>query len=44
MEIVREAERGEVKYALFDFDGTISLVRGWSRCSWRPPGPNQRKK
>lgn len=30
MEIVREVGRGEVKCALFDFDGTISLVReGW---------------
>lgn len=30
IEIVHEIERGKVQYALFDFDGTISLVRdGW---------------
>ncbi|RKY58112.1 MAG: HAD family hydrolase [Candidatus Latescibacterota bacterium] len=30
MEVLREVERGEVRCALFDFDGTISLVReGW---------------
>lgn len=30
IEIVREFERGRLKYALFDFDGTVSLLReGW---------------
>ncbi len=30
IEIVREIERGKIQHALFDFDGTISLVRdGW---------------
>ena len=30
IEIIREIERGKVQHALFDFDGTISLVRdGW---------------
>lgn len=30
IEIVREPERGRVRFALFDFDGTISLIRtGW---------------
>lgn len=29
-EIIREVERGYIRYALFDFDGTISLIReGW---------------
>jgi len=32
MEVLREVERGEIRSALFDFDGTISLVReGWQR-------------
>ncbi len=30
IEIIREFERGRFRYALFDFDGTISLIReGW---------------
>lgn len=30
IEIIREVKRGRVQHALFDFDGTISLVRdGW---------------
>ena len=30
VEIVREVERGRVRHMLFDFDGTISLIRdGW---------------
>ncbi|MBC8230214.1 HAD family hydrolase [bacterium] len=30
IEIIREADLGKIKHALFDFDGTISLVRdGW---------------
>ena len=30
IEIIHEIERGNVQHALFDFDGTISLVRdGW---------------
>jgi len=30
IEIVREVERGRIKHALFDFDGTVSLLReGW---------------
>ena len=30
IEIIREFERGGFRYALFDFDGTISLIReGW---------------
>lgn len=30
IEIIREIERGKVQHALFDFDGTISIVRdGW---------------
>ena len=30
IEIIREADLGKVKHALFDFDGTISLIRdGW---------------
>lgn len=32
IEIVRDVERGKLKYALFDFDGTISLLReGWQQ-------------
>jgi len=30
MEIIRDTERGRFKHALFDFDGTVSLLReGW---------------
>lgn len=30
IEVIREVERGRIKHALFDFDGTISLLRqGW---------------
>lgn len=30
IEILRDIERGQIKHALFDFDGTISLLReGW---------------
>ncbi|MCK5861045.1 MAG: HAD family hydrolase [Candidatus Hydrogenedentes bacterium] len=32
IEIVNEMERGKIKHVLFDFDGTISLMReGWQR-------------
>jgi len=32
IEIIREIERGRIKQALFDFDGTISTLReGWQR-------------
>lgn len=32
IEIINEVERGRVKHGLFDFDGTISLLReGWQR-------------
>ena len=32
MEIIREVERGRFKYGLFDFDGTVSLMReGWQQ-------------
>ncbi len=32
IEVINEFERGKVKHALFDFDGTISLLReGWQR-------------
>ncbi len=30
IEIINEVERGKIKYGLFDFDGTISILReGW---------------
>ena len=30
IEIINEVERGRLKHALFDFDGTVSLLReGW---------------
>lgn len=30
VEIVREVERGQIRHVLFDFDGTLSLIRdGW---------------
>jgi len=32
IEIINEVERGKIKHVLFDFDGTISLLReGWQR-------------
>ncbi len=32
IEIINETERGRFKYVLFDFDGTVSLLReGWQR-------------
>jgi phosphoglycolate phosphatase-like HAD superfamily hydrolase len=32
IEVVHEVERGRIKHALFDFDGTISLLReGWEK-------------
>lgn len=32
IEIIRDTERGRFKYALFDFDGTVSLLReGWQQ-------------
>lgn len=32
IQILRETERGRFKYALFDFDGTVSLLReGWQQ-------------
>ena len=32
IEIINEFERGQFKYGLFDFDGTVSLMReGWQR-------------
>lgn len=32
IQIIRETERGRFKYALFDFDGTVSLLReGWQQ-------------
>ena len=32
IEVVRDIERGAIKHALFDFDGTVSLLReGWQR-------------
>ncbi len=50
IEIVNEVARGHVRYVLFDFDGTISLLReGWQRimgplmvemiCGDHPPTP-----
>ncbi len=50
IEILRDAERGNFKHALFDFDGTISLLReGWQHimhpvcveaiCGEHPPTP-----
>ncbi len=52
--IVREVERGRFKHALFDFDGTVSLLReGWQQvmgpmmaemiCDEREPAPEIRK-
>ncbi|MDZ4857899.1 MAG: HAD family hydrolase [Candidatus Hydrogenedentes bacterium] len=32
IQVIRETERGRFKYALFDFDGTVSLLReGWQQ-------------
>ena len=32
IEVLKEVERGRIKHALFDFDGTVSLLReGWQR-------------
>lgn len=50
IEILRETERGRFKHALFDFDGTVSLLReGWQQvmgplmvemiCGGAPPTP-----
>ena len=50
IEIINEVERGRIRHVLFDFDGTISLLReGWQRimgpvmvemiCGDHPPTP-----
>ena len=40
IEIINEVERGRIRHVLFDFDGTISLLReggsgSWVRSWWR---------